>query len=67
MAPATHACILYGLPRMVEMGFLYLCFMGATYIAGGVAYAARVPERFFPGKKMNKKFLILIFFYVRSV
>jgi hypothetical protein len=53
---------------MVEMGFLYLCFMGATYIAGGVAYAARVPERFFPGKKkLNKKFLILIFFYVRSV
>ncbi|UJR21252.1 hypothetical protein I4U23_024347 [Adineta vaga] len=49
-APATHACILYGLPRMFDMGFLYLCIMAVTYIGGGVAYAVRIPERFFPGR-----------------
>jgi adiponectin receptor len=52
-APATHACILYGLPRMIEMGFVYLCIMAVAYIGGGVAYAIRVPERFFPGKKIH--------------
>jgi predicted membrane channel-forming protein YqfA (hemolysin III family) len=51
VAPATHACILHGLPRMFEMGFLYLCIMAVAYISGGVAYAIRIPERFFPGKK----------------
>ena len=51
VAPATHACLLHGLPRMFEMGFLYLCIMAVTYIAGGIAYAVRVPERFFPGRK----------------
>jgi adiponectin receptor len=53
-APALHACILHGLPRMFEMGFLYLCIMAVTYIAGGVAYAIRIPERFFPGKKKDE-------------
>lgn len=47
--PATHACLLHGLPRMFEMGFLYLCIMAVTYIAGGIVYAIRIPERFFPG------------------
>jgi len=46
----THACILHGLPRMFQMGFLYLCIMAVTYITGGVTYAVRVPERFFPGR-----------------
>jgi adiponectin receptor len=32
------------------MGFLYLCIMAVTYIAGGIAYAIRIPERFFPGR-----------------
>jgi adiponectin receptor len=50
VAPATHACILHGMARMFQMGFLYLCLMAVTYIAGGVTYAVRVPERFFPGK-----------------
>ena len=36
---------------MFEMGFLYLCIMAVTYIVGGIAYAVRVPERFFPGKR----------------
>jgi predicted membrane channel-forming protein YqfA (hemolysin III family) len=35
---------------MFQMGFLYICIMAVTYIAGGVTYAVRVPERFFPGK-----------------
>ncbi|CAF0753561.1 unnamed protein product [Adineta steineri] len=50
VAPAAHACILHGFPRMFQMGFLYLVIMAVTYIAGGVAYAVRVPERFFPGR-----------------
>ncbi|CAF0761579.1 unnamed protein product [Rotaria sordida] len=49
-APAAHGCILHGFPRMFQMGFLYLCIMAVTYIAGGVIYAVRVPERFFPGR-----------------
>ena len=52
VAPATHACLLHGMPRMFQMGFLYLCIMAVTYIAGGVTYAVRVPERFFPGKQI---------------
>lgn len=50
-APAVHACIIHGFPRMFQMGFIYLVIMAVTYIAGGVAYAVRVPERFFPGKR----------------
>ncbi|CAF1160158.1 unnamed protein product [Adineta ricciae] len=50
VVPAVHACILHGFPRMFQMGFLYLCIMAVTYIAGGVTYAVRVPERFFPGR-----------------
>ncbi|CAF0873846.1 unnamed protein product [Adineta ricciae] len=50
VAPATHACIIHGLPRMFDMGFLYLCIMAVAYIGGGVAYAVRIPERFFPGR-----------------
>ncbi|CAF1357982.1 unnamed protein product [Rotaria magnacalcarata] len=50
VAPVTHACILHGLSRMFEMGFLYLCIMAVTYIAGGVVYAIRIPERCFPGR-----------------
>ena len=52
--PAIHACLLHGLPRMFQMGFLYMCIMAVTYIAGGIAYAVRVPERFFPGKPSRK-------------
>jgi adiponectin receptor len=59
MVPAIHACILHGLARMFQMGFLYLCIMAATYITGGVAYALRVPERFFPGR--NPSILLMSF------
>jgi adiponectin receptor len=51
LAPTTHACIIHGFSRMFQMGFLYLIIMAVTYIGGGVAYAVRVPERFFPGKE----------------
>ncbi|CAF1373264.1 unnamed protein product [Rotaria sordida] len=50
VAPATHACILHGLSRMFEMEFLYLCIMAVTYITGGIIYAIRIPERYFPGR-----------------
>jgi adiponectin receptor len=63
VAPATHACLLHGLPRMFEMGFLYLCIMAVTYIAGGVAYAIRIPERFFPGKE-NELMMSTFFFLI---
>ncbi len=36
--------------RMLQMGFIYICIMAVTYIGGGVTYAVRVPERFFPGR-----------------
>lgn len=39
---------------MFQMGFLYLVIMAVTYIGGGVTYAIRVPERFFPGIKINE-------------
>lgn len=51
VAPATHACILHGFKRLFDMGFLYLCIMAVTYIAGGVVYAIRIPERCFPGMR----------------
>jgi hypothetical protein len=35
---------------MLEMGFMYLVIMAVAYIGGGITYAVRVPERFFPGK-----------------
>lgn len=56
VAPATHACIIHGLPRMGQMGFLYLCIMAVTYILGGITYAVRVPERFFPGRNRSIEF-----------
>lgn len=31
-----------------QMGWFYL--MGAMYISGAALYAARIPERYFPGK-----------------
>lgn len=54
VVPAIHACLLHGLTRMFHMGFIYLCIMAVTYILGGVAYAIRVPERFFPGKDSER-------------
>jgi hypothetical protein len=48
---------------MLQMGFLYLCIMAVSYIGGGVAYAVRVPERFFPGKKIKiNSFLFVVRF-----
>ncbi|CAF0781166.1 unnamed protein product [Didymodactylos carnosus] len=50
VVPTIHACIIYGMHRMIQMGFLYLCVMAVSYIFGGVMYGSRMPERFFPGK-----------------
>lgn len=45
---------------MFQMGFLYLIIMAVTYIAGGVIYAVRIPERFFPGNCLhNVKNIVL--------
>jgi len=46
--PGVHYFILRGFfATWWHMGWLLL--MAATYIAGGLIYAARIPERFFPG------------------
>jgi adiponectin receptor len=65
-APATHAVIIYGFPRMFEMGFLYLCLMAVMYIGGGIMYGVRIPERFFPGKTRLSIIIYLLFFPSRS-
>ncbi|CAG8683783.1 3694_t:CDS:10, partial [Dentiscutata erythropus] len=49
--PMTHAVVLYG----VELCFFvislkWLLLTGILYIAGALAYGARIPERWYPGK-----------------
>jgi adiponectin receptor len=39
-----------GTDANLRMSLICLLIMGACYILGGVLYAARIPERYFPGK-----------------
>ncbi|KAL6459639.1 hypothetical protein MHYP_G00313980 [Metynnis hypsauchen] len=51
VVPTLHFVITEGFLRattMGQMGWLFL--MAALYITGACLYAARIPERFFPGK-----------------
>ncbi|KAG8915234.1 hypothetical protein FRC00_006362 [Tulasnella sp. 408] len=51
IVPVTHAIRLHGLSTLrYEMGINWLLLSGALYTVGALLYAARVPERFFPGK-----------------
>ncbi|KAG8984936.1 hypothetical protein FRB90_005043, partial [Tulasnella sp. 427] len=51
LVPITHAVRLHGLETLrYEMGVNWLLFSGALYAVGAFLYAARLPERFFPGK-----------------
>ncbi|CAG2111087.1 unnamed protein product [Medioppia subpectinata] len=52
--PGVHWLISHGLTSWIESSirasFTSLIVMGALYITGGLLYASRIPERFFPGK-----------------
>lgn len=51
LIPTMHFTIAEGFVKATtvgQMGWFYL--MGAMYISGAALYAARVPERYFPGK-----------------
>lgn len=51
IVPTMHFTIEEGFVKATtvgQMGWFYL--MGAMYITGAGLYAARIPERYFPGK-----------------
>ncbi|KJE96688.1 adiponectin receptor protein 1 [Capsaspora owczarzaki ATCC 30864] len=51
IVPGIHCIVVSGFMFQVEAaGIGYMLLMGALYITGAVLYAARIPERFFPGK-----------------
>ncbi|KAL0967209.1 hypothetical protein UPYG_G00249200 [Umbra pygmaea] len=51
VVPTLHFVISEGLLRATTMGQMgWLLLMATLYIAGAGIYAARIPERFFPGK-----------------
>ena len=50
-SPIIHLINVHGLDYVIEKGALYnALIMGALYITGACLYAARIPERFMPGK-----------------
>lgn len=50
-SPIIHLIYVHGLQYVIEKGALYnALIMGALYITGACLYAARIPERFMPGK-----------------
>lgn len=50
-APIIHLISIYGLKHVIDHGALYhALLMGALYVTGACLYAARIPERFMPGK-----------------
>lgn len=69
IVPTMHFTIEEGFVKATtvgQMGWFYL--MGAMYITGAGLYAARIPERFFPGKcdiwvsGLQKKNFLVFFF-----
>lgn len=51
VVPTLHFVISEGLFKATTMGQMgWLLLMAALYITGACLYAARIPERFFPGK-----------------
>nr|CDI52599.1 related to Adiponectin receptor 1 [Melanopsichium pennsylvanicum 4] len=51
VVPVAHVVNLYGYRTITEtMGLRFLILSGALYVIGACLYAARVPERFAPGK-----------------
>lgn len=51
VVPTLHFIISEGLIKATTMGQMgWLLLMATLYITGAGLYAARIPERFFPGK-----------------
>ena len=51
IAPATHYGVVNGWQKSLDEAAIgWLILMGILYITGALLYAARIPERFFPGK-----------------
>lgn len=51
IVPVAHAISVYGYRTITEtMGLRFLILSGALYVVGALLYAARIPERFAPGK-----------------
>ena len=50
IVPVAHKLVLYGGRREAVVTAGYEALMGALYGLGAVVYAARVPERWFPGR-----------------
>ena len=51
VVPSLHFVISEGFLRATTMGQMgWLLLMATLYITGACLYAARIPERFFPGK-----------------
>jgi adiponectin receptor len=49
--PVAHGLMSYGVEQMTrQIGLFWLVLQGFLYILGAVLYAARVPERLWPGK-----------------
>jgi adiponectin receptor len=49
--PIVHGLLLYGVERMtLQIGLGWVLLQGFLYILGATIYAARVPERLWPGK-----------------
>lgn len=49
--PTLHFVIAEGFLKAATMGQIgWLILMASLYITGAALYAARIPERFFPGK-----------------
>lgn len=49
--PVAHVVSMYGYRTIAEtMGLRFLILSGALYVVGAGLYAARVPERFAPGR-----------------
>ena len=51
LIPAVHYSIIFGSYKAFNVGGLgWLVLMAVLYIVGACLYAARIPERLFPGK-----------------
>ncbi|PGH17788.1 hypothetical protein AJ79_00929 [Helicocarpus griseus UAMH5409] len=49
--PVLHGITAFGLEQMLkQIGLFWLVLQGALYITGAMIYAARVPERWHPGR-----------------
>ncbi len=49
--PIVHFIALNGIDNSIKLGSLHKCIaMGALYLTGAFLYAARIPERWLPGK-----------------